>query len=160
MDELYVLVRKADSHMETAYRRVGAAYGLRPTALQALLVFYENNWPLNPTTLASILLMPPTSFTPVLDNLEVEGFIRRSHSESDRRVIDLTLTEKALALKPEIVERAGEVQRAFAMMFPYDLASAQTKIGLTSIINTPLDDSEITPYDRELRNAPLKPEPI
>lgn len=73
--------------------------------------------------------------TRLLDKLETKGFCQRQRSETDRRVVNIVLTEKGLQLAKEIPATLWEVQRLAFKDFS-DEEEAQLKSYLHRIIHT------------------------
>ncbi|MBB3950362.1 MarR family winged helix-turn-helix transcriptional regulator [Aureimonas jatrophae] len=75
-------------------------------------------WRSEPQTVGSLgelLLLDSSTLTPLLKRLEAAGFVRRTRSTRDERVVDVTLTpegqslrDRAWAIPPEIAEATGE----------------------------------------------------
>ncbi|WP_062012737.1 MarR family winged helix-turn-helix transcriptional regulator [Aureimonas sp. AU4] len=75
-------------------------------------------WRTEPQTVGSLgdlLLLDSSTLTPLLKRLEAAGFVRRTRSTRDERVVDVTLTpegqtlrERAWAIPPEIATATGE----------------------------------------------------
>lgn len=75
-------------------------------------------WRTEPQTVGSLgdlLLLDSSTLTPLLKRLETAGFVRRTRSTRDERVVDVTLTPEGQALRdrawsipPEIAEATGE----------------------------------------------------
>ena len=66
-----------------------------------------------PSELASQVGCAATSFTPVLDDIENKGLIQRSPNKTDRRAIDIPLTQKGKSYEVVICEALKAVERAF-----------------------------------------------
>ncbi len=60
--------------------------------LSVLLALKEYG-PLSLSKLAKYILVKPSTVTGIVDRLEQKGFVKRERSSSDRRVIQITLTE-------------------------------------------------------------------
>ena len=58
-----------------------------------LLSIEESKGISEPTKLSEELLIPKQSITSMLDKLEKKGYILRTHSEKDRRKINISLTD-------------------------------------------------------------------
>ncbi len=52
-----------------------------------------------PTDLAKSVGRPSTSFTPILDGLELKGYVKRIPDEGDRRAVRILLTKEGRNLK-------------------------------------------------------------
>ena len=60
--------------------------------------------PMNPTALASDMMLSPPAMTNRLDRLEARGLIRRQANGEDRRSIRIALTDAGLALVDKAIE--------------------------------------------------------
>jgi DNA-binding MarR family transcriptional regulator len=97
-----------------AVDRVGAVYqqildplGLSVIELYILRTLYEEDGQL-PSRLARSVGRPATSFTPILDKIVGKGLVERRPDPTDRRSINVYLTDKALRMRTE-VEKAAEI---------------------------------------------------
>lgn len=73
--------------------------------------------------------------TRLLDKLETKGFCQRQRSETDRRVVNIVLTEKGIQLAREIPAILLEAQRAAFKDFSME-EEAQAKSYLRRILHT------------------------
>lgn len=84
--------------------------------------------------LSARMLMSCGNMTVVVDNLEKEGLVQRTRSESDRRVIHVKLTDQGQALFTRIFpEHAAQVARLAAVLSQEEqeqLAVLLKKLGL------------------------------
>ena len=79
-------------------------HGLTHSAYVTLLVMHTRpDWVPNPSLLAAAIAETPTNTTRICDRLTRRGLIRRVGSTSDRRRVDLTLTEAGEALAAAVV---------------------------------------------------------
>ncbi len=63
----------------------------------------------NVTELGSRLFLDSGTLTPLLKKLEAKGYITRSRSDEDERILNVTITEKGEALKEEAVKVPQEM---------------------------------------------------
>ena len=75
----------------------------------AMMVFWEER-KLSVKELGKKLFLDSGTLTPVLKSLESKGFVVRSRSKEDERVLDVEITEKGEALK----ERAVSIPQSVA----------------------------------------------
>lgn len=75
----------------------------------AMMAFWENK-KLSVKELGEKLFLDSGTLTPVLKSLEAKGYVLRSRSKADARVLEVELTEKGEALK----ERAVSVPQSVA----------------------------------------------
>jgi DNA-binding MarR family transcriptional regulator len=61
---------------------------------------------------------PPTSFTPILDQLEHKGLIERRMHPSDRRGVQIYLTKKGKALREQVEATAENVDKRISEQIP------------------------------------------
>jgi len=88
-------------------RRSGNISWLRTSAL---LFIVTRGGQLTPSELASIMLRSNYSITKLLDGLEKEGLIKRSHSSRDRRKVTLELTPAGLQFLKDSLKKAKEAE--------------------------------------------------
>ena len=72
------------------------------TQYVAMMVFWEQG-SISVKELGKRLFLDSGTLTPVLKSLEAKGFVRRSRSKEDERVVIAELTDKGEALKEEAV---------------------------------------------------------
>jgi DNA-binding MarR family transcriptional regulator len=68
------------------------------------VVFIAKHGTVKPTEIAKEFLITPATVTSQIDNLVRDGWIKRKYNKKDRRVIEVTLTEKAKKELPIEVE--------------------------------------------------------
>lgn len=73
-------------------------YNLLYMDVHILLSIDESTGQSEPTKLSEELLIPKQSITSMLDKLEKKGYIIRTHSEHDRRKINVTLTKDGIKI--------------------------------------------------------------
>lgn len=101
-----------------------------------LLSIEESKGTSEPTKLSEELLIPKQSITSMLDKLEKKGYILRTHSEKDRRKINISLTESG----KKIVET---IQAAFKMT-EKEILNHLNKDEINNMLNTYKKMIEIT----------------
>ncbi len=84
------------------YRPFLDEIGLTYTQYVAMMVFWEQG-SISVKELGKRLFLDSGTLTPVLKSLEAKGFVRRSRSKEDERVVIAELTDKGEALKEEAV---------------------------------------------------------
>ncbi|MBL0226830.1 MAG: MarR family transcriptional regulator [Geobacteraceae bacterium] len=80
--------------------------GLTGPQLWAIKIL-DNTSPIRVSDLAQRMFLRPATVVGILDRLEMKGLVSRTRSTTDRRAVDLTLTEngKSLAAKsPEVAQ--------------------------------------------------------
>lgn len=85
-------------------RHVGTPFELRPVEF-TILVLLLGNGSATPKQLALTLGMPPPNVTVLIDRLVERALVQRARSETDRRAINLLLTDKGA----ELARRAQRV---------------------------------------------------
>ncbi|MCC2269074.1 MarR family transcriptional regulator [Streptomyces olivaceus] len=107
---VFRLARAMGDRMETAYARFGISRG-EFDALAALRRAGEP-YTLSPRQLSATLMLTTGGMTGRLDRLEGAGLLRRSPDPHDRRALQVTLTDRGLALIDEAVGAGLAVQAA------------------------------------------------
>ena len=103
------------------YRPYLDAIDLTYTQYIAMMVFWEEKR-LNVKELGRRLMLDSGTLTPVLKSLEAKGFICRSRSIEDERVLMVSLTEAGAALK----EQAAAIPQRMAGCIPLSAEDAAT----------------------------------
>lgn len=89
-------------------------YGLSQGRFLVLMLLNRNrDKAITPAEIAEQAGVTRATVTGLLDGLEVDGFVERTHRKDDRRMIDVRITKKGLALLdrilPDHYERMGNV---------------------------------------------------
>lgn len=88
------------------YRPVLEPYSLTYTQYVALLVLWEKS-DLSVQSLGTRLGLDSGTLTPMLKRMEANGYITRNrHPEDDRKVV-IAVTEKAVSIKSEVIEKVS-----------------------------------------------------
>ena len=105
---IYRLSRTMGDRMEKAY----APYGISRGEFDVLATLRRSGEPytLSPRQLSATLMLTTGGMTGRLDKLERAGLLRRSPDPHDRRALQVTLTEKGLAVIDEAVGAGLAVQ--------------------------------------------------
>ncbi|MCX4700693.1 MarR family winged helix-turn-helix transcriptional regulator [Streptomyces sp. NBC_01373] len=105
---IYRLSRAMGDRMEKAYASLGISRG----EFDVLATLRRSGEPytLSPRQLSGTLMLTTGGMTGRLDKLERAGLLRRSPDPHDRRGLQVTLTEKGLALVDEAVGAGLAVQ--------------------------------------------------
>jgi DNA-binding MarR family transcriptional regulator len=107
---IYRIARTMGDEMERTYARFGISRGEFDVA--ATLRRSGAPYTLSPRQLSATLMLTTGGMTGRLDKLEKAGLLARTPDPHDRRGIQVTLTERGLALIDEAVGAGLEVQRA------------------------------------------------
>lgn len=83
--------------MTKVYKPLLQELGLTYPQYLAMMVLWESDG-ITVGEISNRLLTDPGSLTPLLKRLEAEGFITRTRSSKDERVVELRLTEQGRAL--------------------------------------------------------------
>jgi DNA-binding MarR family transcriptional regulator len=107
---IFRLARAMGDRMEKAY----APHGISRGEFDVLATLRRSGEPytLSPRQLSATLMLTTGGMTGRLDKLERAGLLRRSPDPHDRRGLQVTLTEKGLALIDEAVGSGLAVQTA------------------------------------------------
>ncbi|KAA8696913.1 MarR family transcriptional regulator [Pseudomonas caricapapayae] len=92
--------------MTKVYKPLLQALGLTYPQYLAMMVLWEKDG-LTVGDVSTRLLTDPGSLTPLLKRLEGEGFISRTRSKEDERVVLLHLTEQGRALQHQALNVPG-----------------------------------------------------
>ncbi|MET3983833.1 MarR family transcriptional regulator [Streptomyces sp. PvR034] len=100
--------------MGDAMDRTYARYGISRGEFDVVATLRRSGEPytLSPRQLSATLMLTTGGMTGRLDKLEKAGLLRRSPDPHDRRGLQVTITERGLALIDEAVTAGLEVQRA------------------------------------------------
>ncbi len=129
----------AGSVLIGAMAAVERQHGLSNAAAQTLAIIEGAHEPLAPSTIAARLMVTTGSMTSLLDTLERRGLVRRQPHPSDRRQLQVYLTDEGQTLvdtflpeivtvQTEIVAGMSEADRAAAVDLSERLAEAVTTV--------------------------------
>ena len=90
----YSLIRKENQ----LFARWCKKFNMNYVDINILSSIYDNNGVSEPTILAEELLTPKQTMTGILDKLEKAEYIKRCHSKTDRRRIEISITQKGIEL--------------------------------------------------------------
>ena len=102
---LYACARKVTSLYTPYFKELGLTY----TQYIIFLVLWEQDG-ISVSQLGEKLYLDSGTLTPLLKKMETKGWIRRTRSEEDERVVMITLTKKGKELEKqaeEIPEKVG-----------------------------------------------------
>lgn len=94
--------------MNRAYRIPLGALGLTYPQYLTLLVLWENDRQIV-SELGHRLRLDSGTLTPVLKRLEMAGLVRRTRSRADEREVEISLTERGIALREEALDVQANV---------------------------------------------------
>jgi DNA-binding MarR family transcriptional regulator len=114
--------------------RMDAAVGPLGLTPQQIGVMFQLNLGLarTPQELSRALAYDSGSMTRMLDRLEKKGFIARTRSEQDRRVVEVNLTEAGRAIAAQLPNVCGSVMND--LLAPFSKAEVEQLIELLNRI--------------------------
>ena len=95
--------------------------GLTYTQYITMMVFWEVGQ-INLKELGKRLYLDSGTLTPLLKSLEAKGYVNRSRSKTDERVLNVELTQEGAALKERAMSIPGRLMEGLAL----DKAEAET----------------------------------
>jgi len=95
--EIIWLIRRLMQAAELYTKELDKKYNVSAPQLSCLLALHENG-PLAPSQIAKYIMVNSSTVTGIIDRLEQKGFVERSRTSPDRRVITIYLTEKGTVL--------------------------------------------------------------
>ena len=101
---LYVVSRKVISFYQPYLKKLNLTY----TQYIVLMALWENNR-IPVCELGKVLFLDNVTLTPLLKKMESEGYVTRQRSRKDERVVIISLTEKAYAIKEECQSLSARV---------------------------------------------------
>ena len=103
----YVKLMRASRAVLARIEPLLAAAGLTPTQLGVLEAILHKG-PLSQRALGRVVLTSAGNMTDVIDKLEARGLVHRARSPTDRRAVQVELTEAGRALIEEVFPRHAE----------------------------------------------------
>lgn len=89
-----------------------------------VLMLLRSNGPLPMSRLADLLDVSVASATGIIDRMEKRGVVVRQHSETDRRVVEIHLTKRGIAVFTVIdAERRKRLKKLVAAMSDSELSA-------------------------------------
>ena len=101
---LYACARKV-TNLYTPYLK---PLGLTYTQYVTFMVLWEKDG-ISIGELGQTLYLDSGTLTPLLKKMEEKGYVTRTRSEQDERVVTIHLTEKGKALREQVVDVPGKV---------------------------------------------------
>ncbi len=100
-------------HLESGLTALHKSFGLTPGEFDVLASLRRSGAPfqLTPSALLNALMVTSGAMTNRIDRLEHKTLIARRHSESDRRSVEVALTEQGLELINTLIYRHVELQK-------------------------------------------------
>ena len=100
-NQLCFALYSATHALTRAYRNALESTGITYTQYLVMLALWESNQ-LTVKSVADRLDLDSASLTPILKRLEAAGLLSRMRNKSDERVVEITLTNKGIALQDEV----------------------------------------------------------
>ncbi len=100
-NQLCFALYSATHALTRAYRTALESTGITYTQYLVMLALWEND-NLCVKTIAEKLDLDSASLTPILKRLEAAGFVSKSRSKADERVVNIALTEQGRLLQDEV----------------------------------------------------------
>ena len=89
-----------------------------------VLMLLKSNGPLPMSRLADLLDVSVASATGIVDRMEKRGIVERRHSDTDRRIVEVHLTEAGSSIFTVMdAERRARLERLIGLMTDADLAT-------------------------------------
>ncbi len=107
-DQLCFALYAATNTVTRAYKPKLAKFGVTYPQYLVLLVLWQDG-SRTIKQIANRLKLPPNGITPLLDRLELAGFLVRQRDANDRRMIHIHLTLSGLALEEEAAQAQHSV---------------------------------------------------
>ncbi|HWU83316.1 MAG TPA: MarR family transcriptional regulator [Methylophilaceae bacterium] len=99
----------ATNAITRTYRGKLSRIGLTYPQYLVMMVLWEQD-ALSVKDVARRLQLDSATITPLLKRLESSGFIKRTRSESDERVVQVTLTEDGREIQAQVAKMQSEVE--------------------------------------------------
>lgn len=99
-DQIRQIIYQIRRLMQAGYqytKELNKNYQVSAPQLNCLIALYEKG-PLPPSRIARQIMLKSSTLTGVIDRLEFKGFVKRTRSSPDRRVITIELTETGKTL--------------------------------------------------------------
>lgn len=103
-----LLNRSLDAIMPP-YRDLFQEFGVTEQQWRVLRVLWEQKH-LTSTQISILTLLPSPSLVGILDRLEKKELVKRLRSSSDRREINITITDKGRELQSEVLPKVKKIQ--------------------------------------------------
>jgi DNA-binding MarR family transcriptional regulator len=113
VEGIVVRLQLLDRHLRRELERALATQSLKMWEFKTLHILRRGGPPYRATAteLATALDLSPAAMTKRLDNLEQDGYLRRSHDDADRRRVLITLTEAGMRAWGSTISLQDQVER-------------------------------------------------
>jgi DNA-binding MarR family transcriptional regulator len=109
--EAMLNILRTSDQFQNRIGRLFRAYGLTSSQYNILRILRGEGRPMPSLEIANRMIQVVPAITGLIDRLEQAGMVRRQRSESDRRVIKIEITPKALATLAELDAPEMELQK-------------------------------------------------
>jgi len=110
-----LLNRSLDAIMPP-YRDLFQEFGVTEQQWRVLRVLWEQKH-LTSAQISILTLLPSPSLVGILDRLEKKELVKRLRSSSDRREINITITDKGRELQSEVLPKVKKIQDQIKVIF-------------------------------------------
>lgn len=113
VEGIVVRLQALDRHLRRELEQALATQSLKMWEFKTLHILRRGGPPYRAaaTELATALDLSPAAMTKRLDNLEQDGYLRRSHDDADRRRVLITLTEAGMRAWENTISLQDRVER-------------------------------------------------
>jgi DNA-binding MarR family transcriptional regulator len=113
VEGIVVRLQVLDRHLRRELEQALATQSLKMWEFKTLHILRRGGPPYRATAteLATALDLSPAAMTKRLDNLEQDGYLRRSHDDADRRRVLITLTEAGMRAWENTISLQDRVER-------------------------------------------------
>jgi DNA-binding MarR family transcriptional regulator len=113
VEGIVVRLQVLDRHLRRELERALGTQSLKMWEFKTLHILRRGGPPYRATAtgLATALDLSPAAMTKRLDNLEQDGYLRRSHDDADRRRVLITLTEAGMRAWEGTISLQDRVER-------------------------------------------------
>jgi DNA-binding MarR family transcriptional regulator len=113
VEGIVVRLQVLDRHLRRELEQALATQSLKMWEFKTLHILRRGGPPYRATAteLATALDLSPAAMTKRLDNLEQDGYLRRSHDDADRRRVLITLTEAGMHAWENTISLQDRVER-------------------------------------------------
>jgi DNA-binding MarR family transcriptional regulator len=113
VEGIVVRLQALDRHLRRELERALATQSLKMWEFKTLHILRRGGPPYRATAteLAAALDLSPAAMTKRLDNLEQDGYVRRSHDDADRRRVLIALTGAGLRAWEDTISLQDRVER-------------------------------------------------
>ena len=113
------LTRRSESHLREFLRRT---YQTTLPRFDVMAALYRNGGPMKMSELSHVLLVSNGNATAVVDRLERDGLVMRKPVKTDRRVVEVALTEEGCTqFADQATAHEAEVNKLLAGLSHSDL---------------------------------------